>query len=274
MFYTRISCLTALCICLLTQVRSQSMGDYVVTVQYDTLYGEVKLNSYSPLNETVLLKDGQKKKTTFTPNKARAFKIKEKLYHSVLLKDHYVFMQALVPGYMSLYEHQTSSSTSAATEINTYLKINMGELVQVPKIGFRKKVAPLLSQCPTVYQKVEDRTYDFTDLEAMAREYNQCVARQPQAPPVQAVVPAPSETRETPVNATVGALLTYLEQNPQAANRDDLRTLLQDIAAKQKAGAAVPKYLLEALVNLSKPTEAISEQALRLATELGYQAGK
>jgi hypothetical protein len=257
-----------------------------VTVAFDTLYGDVKMNTYMKPQESVTLKDSRKKKTHFTPNKARAFKIKDKLYQSVLLRDHYTFMEVLESGALSLYEHQSSNSASSATEIDTYMKIDMGELVQIPKIGFRKKVAPLLHQCPSVHQKVEDKTYDFTSLKAIAKEYNQCVANQPKSgrtqmavsvPEAGAPVPQPSSSQLSlafPQAAVITEMLSYLDKHPQVTNQEDLRTCLSDIASKLKAGKTVPKYLLEALINLSKPVEGLREKAQQLATDLGYRTEK
>jgi hypothetical protein len=281
----RVGCLAALFVCLFTNTYSQSLEDYVVTVANDTLYGEVKLNTYMRPKESVTLKDSQKKKKDFTPNNARAFRIKDKLYQSVLLRDHYAFMEVLESGHLSLYEHQSGNSTSSATEIDTYIKIDMGELVQIPKIGFRKKIIPLLSQCPSLNRKVEDKTYGFTDLKTIAQEYNQCVVSQPkkQRTSVTASIPESAPATQaasvqsspaTPQTALIGELLNYLEKNPQVNNQEDLRSCLNDIAAKVKAGSTVPKYLLDALVNLSKPVEDIREKAQQLATGLGYRVEK
>jgi|GEM_PF-1465408 len=278
MSYMRSACLAALFFCLFTKTYSQSSGDYVVTVAYDTLYGDVKMNTYMRPQESVTLKDSQKKKKDFTPNKARAFRMKDKLYQSVLLRDHYTFMEVLESGSLSLYEHQSSSSASSATDIDTYMKIDMGELVQIPKIGFRKKIAPLLSQCPSVQQKVENKTYDFTDLKAIAKEYNQCVASQPKSRQPQVATSAESAPQAssaqsspiTPQTVVITEMLNYLDKNPQATNQDDLRTCLSDINSKLKAGKTVPKYLLEALISLSKPVEGLRIKAQQLATNLGY----
>lgn len=270
MSYTRSSCLAALFFCLFTKTYSQSSGDYVVTVANDTLYGDVKMNTYMKSQESVTLKDAQKKKRDFTPNKARAFRIKDKLYQSVLLRDHYTFMEVLEGGFLSLYEHQSYTAASSAPDIDTYMKIDMGELVQIPKIGFRKKIAPLLSRCSSVHQKVEDKTYDFTDLKAIAKEYNQCVDSQPKSrrPQVAAAVPESA----VPQTAIIAEMLRYLDKHPQATNQEDLRTCLSDITSKLKAGKTVPKYLLEALLSLSKPVEDLREKAQGLATDLGYRA--
>jgi hypothetical protein len=265
--------LSTLFSCFLINVYAQDTGEYVVTVRNDTLPGEVKFNTYSLSNESVTLKDKNKKKQNFTPNTAKAFKFRGNLYHSVLLRDHYTFMQVIESGYLSMYEHQDLSRQSGAQEINSYLKMNMGELVSIPKIGFRKKIAPLLQDCPSVYQKVEEKTYDFSDLKAIAIEYNQCIANQPKVSPAPVAAVSP-EASVAPANSSVQELLTYLEKNPQTTNHDDLLSCLTDIGTKVRSGSSVPKYLLDALVNLSKPTEAISEKALKLATDLGYQAGK
>jgi hypothetical protein len=273
MTISRILFLSTLFSCFLISVHAQDTGEYVVTVRNDTLVGEVKFNTYNTGNETVTLKDKNKKKQNFSPNTARAFKFRGILYHSMLLHDHYTFMQVIEAGYLSAYEHQEVSRQSGATEINSYLKMNMGELVSVPKIGFRKKIAPLLQDCPSVHRKIDEKTYDFTDLKLIVLEYNQCIANRPKvSPPV--IAAATQEASAIPANSSVQELLTYLEKNPQVANHDDLLSCLNDINAKVKNGATVPKYLLDALVNLSKPTEAISEKALKLATDLGYQAGK
>ena len=250
---------------------SQDAGDYIVTVRNDTLLGEVKFNTYSQGNETVMLKDPRTKKQHFTPNTARAFRYQGKNYQSVLLRDHYTFMQVIEPGYLSVYEHQELSRTSGTQETNYYLKMNMGEVVLVPKIGFRKKIAPMLKECSVVYRKIKNKNYDYGDLKAIVTEYNQCAASQPA---VAAAAPAAALATPVPANASLQELLTYLEKNPQTTNHDDLLSCLNDISAKLKSGSPVPKYLLQALVSMSKPTEAISEKALKTATELGYQPEK
>ncbi len=256
--------------CFFQIAQAQTTEDYVVTVRNDTLYGKVKYSAYTTPNTIVTVKNKDKKKTNCTPNTARAFKIGEHLYHSVRLRDHYTFMKVIVSGYMSIYVHENANPQSATPEINDYLKINMGELVLVPKISFRKKIAPLLHNCMSVAQKVEDKTYDFNDLKAMAIDYNQCMANQP-TPTNASISP---EAPASPANNHIQDLLTFLENNQQTANREDLKTCLNDINTKLRTGSVVPKYLLEALVSLSKPTEGINEKALKLATDLGYQAEK
>ncbi len=275
MTISRILSLSTLFSCFLIPVtaHAQDTGEYVITVRNDTLSGEVRFNTYNLGSESITLKDNNKKKQNFTPNTARAFKFRGNLYHSMLLRDHYTFMQVIESGYLSVYEHQDLSRQTGAQEINSYLKVNMGELVSVPKIGFRKKIGPLLQDCPSVYQKIDEKTYDFADLKAIAMEYNQCMANRPKVSPT-SVAAATPEASVIPANSSVQELLTYLEKNPQATNHDDLLSCLHDIGAKVKNGSTVPKYLLDALVNLSKPTEDISEKALKLATDLGYQAGK
>src|SRR4051794_37926286 len=105
MIISRILSLSTLFSCFMITVHAQDTGDYVVTVRNDTLTGEIKFNTYSLGSESVTLKDKNKKKQNFTPNTARAFKSRGNVYQSMLLRDHYTFMQVIESGYLSAYEH-------------------------------------------------------------------------------------------------------------------------------------------------------------------------
>lgn len=258
-----------------SNAQTNNPESYVVTVRNDTTPGQIRSISLLQGNELVSFRDENNQKKQYTPNQIKAFKYGDKgVYHSVHLVNRYVFMKVIESGYLSAYEYSSISRQSNTNEVENYLKMNMGEVVLVPKIGFRKKIAPMLEACPTVYQKVENKDLDFTDLKEIAKGYNLCQANKPQvavSTTVARSTPTVVEVTPDQQSTEISSLISYLQANPQTHNSEELIACLNDIYTKRKTGANVPKYLLDALVSLSKPTASIHEKALPIATALGYK---
>ncbi len=76
--------------------------DHIVTIQGDTIVGEVKALAYGPDKKVQIIEPG-KKKTVYQFFKIRSFSIDNQVYQPVKGPDGYTFMKLIKPGYLSLF---------------------------------------------------------------------------------------------------------------------------------------------------------------------------
>lgn len=106
-----------------------------------------------------------------------------RLLESVFVGDHEELMTLVVSGRANLYNsvsiteatyspHQGGYS-SQSTSVSYVIKKNR-IYHSVKRLSFKADVSKLFNDCPPVVRKVATKEYNFMDMEAIVREYNQC----------------------------------------------------------------------------------------------------
>ena len=222
--------------------------DYVVTIQGDTLKGEVKALTYSAEKKVQITEPG-KKKVVFPFFKVKVFTSDGELYQPLKGPDGYTFMKVLKTGYLSLYAFQMKNQTGFD---GMYLAKLDGSGMEVPNLTFKKGMKKFLDDCPSVTYKIENDQLNKRDLHKIVDEYNACV----KAPavvhtPASPVVAAPVVAAPAPVEKSSSAAWNTLEEKvkaqPDFEGKADALEMIGEIKSKMAASQKVPNFLIEGL---------------------------
>lgn len=232
--------------------------DYVITVQKDTLYGDVEILLPDQFNEELSITvNGDKKRF-------KSFQILEAstdstIYHPAKIQNKYRILELIEGGYLSLYLYRADESYDFNTK---YLLKSTTEGLIVPNIFFRKQVTDFLNDCPEVVAKLEDKTYKKNDIEQIVKDYNACLEMQTQNK-FSDNEPALIEAEKSKFE-----LLSAIQQKLDTSKDNELNTLLNDIKQKVKSGGAVPGYLISALKEQTKSIDSIKNEVEQLLKAL------
>jgi len=222
--------------------------DYVITIQGDTLKGEVKALTYSTDKKVQITEPG-KKKVVFPFFKVKVFTIEDELYQPMKGPDGYTFMKVIKTGYLSLYAFQMKNQTGFD---GMYLAKLDGSGMEVPNLTFKKGMKKFLDDCPSVTYKIENDQLNKRDLHKIVDEYNECVkapavVHTPAAP----VVAAPVVAAPAPVEKSSSAAWNTLEEKvkaqPDFEGKADALEMIGEIKSKMAASQKVPNFLIEGL---------------------------
>ena len=155
-------------VCLLGYYNSSSQPDYLVLVEGDTLHGKVTHLNYGP-EQKVLLADQDKKKTVYSMLQVKSFQMDGQIFHLLKMNDRYTYMKLAKPGYLSLYNFQMENQI---TWDGQFLFKRDGHGIEVPNIGFKKRIADFVSEFPDLAEDVRAGTYARKDLDEIITKYN------------------------------------------------------------------------------------------------------
>jgi len=209
--------------------------DYVVTMKSDTIVGNVKLLSYDLVDRVQVNVD--KKKLNFTALQIRRAVIKGEQYAPVKLDKSIRLMKIIRSGFLSLYAHRAQGQATYDSRIIQKIGLDAAE---VPNIGFKKYVGELVSDCPTVSDKVQTGDFDRSKLELLIDEYNTCI-KDYNSRRMEAAAAAAS-----PVAELIDQMKTKVESSG-ISNKSDVNDLLNSIAERYKKREAIPGYMKEGL---------------------------
>jgi hypothetical protein len=145
--------------------------DFIVTIQGDTLVGDVKALTYGP-DKKVQITEAGKKKVVYPFYKVKSFTVDDEVFQPVKGPQGYTFMKLLKAGYLSLYSFQSNNQNLYDGQF--LLKMD-GDGIEVPNITFKKGMKRFLDDCPTVTDKIESDLLNKKDLVQIIDEYNACI---------------------------------------------------------------------------------------------------
>ncbi|MBX2967024.1 MAG: hypothetical protein KF845_12840 [Cyclobacteriaceae bacterium] len=228
-------------ICVLCYSVASGQQDYLVLTKGDTLYGKVKHLSYSAEQSVQLEPAGQKRKTTYTMLSVKAFQVDGEMYHLIRTSNQYTYMKLLSGGYLSLYAFQLDKQTAWN---GRYLHKIDGSGMEVPTLGFKRKMTDFMQQCPVLVADIEEGNLGRNNLDTILERYNTCIIDKTSTKAIEIETETPAKTVEA-VNRW-----SELESNVREADLADKNTLLEMIAeAKSKSaqGEKIPNFLKDAL---------------------------
>lgn len=229
--------------------------DYVITVQKDTLFGEVEILLPDQFNEELSITvNGDKKRfKSFQVLEASA---DSTIYHPAKIQNKYRIVELVEGGYLSLYLYRADESYDFNTK---YLLKSTTQGLIVPNIFFRKQVTDFLDDCPEVVAKLDDKTYKKNNLVQIVKDYNACLEMQTQNKFSDNVPEADKSKFE---------LVSAIQQKLDTSKDSELNTLLNDIKQKVKTGETIPGYLISALKEQTQSMDTIKTEVDQLLEAL------
>jgi hypothetical protein len=216
--------------------------DFIVTVQGDTLKGEVKPLTYGTEKKIQLTEPG-KKKVIYPFFKVKAFSVGGGLFQPVKGPDGYVFMKLLKSGYLSLYSFQHPNQTLYD---GLYLLKKDGTGIEVPNLTFKKGMRNFLDDCPAVADKIDSDVLNKRDLNQIVDEYNACIdsrsSRTETAVAANRPLPQPVKT-----SSAWEALENKVKAQPDFAEKENALEMIGEIKNKMAASQRIPNFLIEGL---------------------------
>lgn len=226
--------------------------DYVVTIKSDTIYGKVRqfgstTEKYSSTSSKYLqFTPPQGKKRTYKVTEVIAFTINNEVYHTVKYSNYYTFMKLIKPGYLSLYSYEIENQT---TWDGRYFVKKDGAFLDIPNLGFKKKVTQFLSDCPGIAVKLESGELGRLDLSKIVEEYNACIGQKTDV-----------QSEKFFANDAWIDLEKAIKELPEFDKKNDALDMTREIIHKFSRQETVPSFLLNGLKEALKDQAAVKEK--------------
>lgn len=211
--------------------------DFFVTLQGDTIKGEIKPLTYGTERKVQVTEPG-KKKVIYPFFKVKAYSLDGDIYQPVKGPYGYTFMKLIKSGYLSILSFQAENQT---TYDGLWLLKKDGDGIEVPNLTFEKGMKKFLSDCPALVKKIDNNALNKKDLNQIVDEYNACMMN-----------PAPVE--EKPVAAqpakglpTWDALENKVKSQPDFPEKSNALEMISEIKGKISTNQKVPNFLIEGL---------------------------
>ena len=213
--------------------------DYIVTIQGDTITGEVKPLTFGP-DKRVQVTEPGKKKVVYPFFKVKAFKVDEDIYQPVKGPQGYTFMKLIKPGFLSLYTFQSPNQNLYDGQ---FLVKRTGDGIEVPNITFKKGMRRFLDDCPDVAEKIENDQLNKKDLYQIIDEYNACM--QNQIADTRKVVEA--KAAATKAIDHWNNLESKVKSQPDFPEKKNALEMIAEIKSKINSSQKIPNFLIEGL---------------------------
>lgn len=214
-----------------------AQSDYLVLTKGDTLYGKVTHLSFG-IEQKVQLMDEHKKKSVYSMLQVKSFQMNDEIYHLIKLYDTYKYMKLIQSGYLSSYAFQQDNQV---TWDGRYLYKMDGRGIEVPNIGFKKKMSEFLEDCPETVDDITSGNLNRNTLEEILNHYNACIEKMSSLR-VAAAQPLPQ--------LDVSAWQSFETEIRTTENLSDKETLLEMVGeakAKAERGEKIPNFLLSGI---------------------------
>lgn len=220
--------------------------DYVVTLQNDTLKGEVKPMMFSA-TKSVQLAQPDKKKVMYTVVEVKGFRYNDEEYRVVRDNKGYTFMKLLKGGYLSLYAFQPENQNNFD---GRFLQKRDGSSLEVPNLSFKRQMTKFLAECE-VSDKIDKGELGRRELEQIIDEYNLCIAKNSVSPAAESATQAPSVSQppQAPV-ASIEAWQNLEKKIKDGADFEGKATALEmitEVRSKLGRNEKVPNFMISGL---------------------------
>ncbi len=213
--------------------------DFLVTLQGDTLRGDVRSLDFG-VDKKVQITEPGKKKIVYPFFKVKAFSIDNEVFHPVKGPNGYAFMKVLKTGYLSLYAFKAQNQTTYG---GLYLLRKDGEGLEVPNLTFKKNMRKFLDDCPVVADKVDRDVLKKKDIDKIVDEYNACVESRTSASPN--VVAA--NTPQAKVSDAWDILENKVKGHEDFEGKANALEMISEIKSKISSSQKIPNFLIEGL---------------------------
>ena len=219
--------------------RSAYTQDFLVTVQGDTIRGEIKPLMYAAEKKVQVTEPG-KKKVIYPFFKVKAYSLNGEVFQPAKGPNGYTFMKIIKSGYLSLLSFQAENQT---TYDGLWLLKKDGDGIEVPNLTFEKGMKKFLGDCPALVKKLDNDALNKKDLHQIVDEYNACMTN-----------PAPAEEKPIAVKPTKSlaawdALENNVKSQPDFPEKANALDMIGEIKGKISTDQKVPNFLIEGLKN-------------------------
>jgi len=215
--------------------------DFVVTIQGDTIIGEVKPLTYGPEKKVQITEAGKKKKVVYPFYKVKSFTSDNEVYQPVKGPQGYTFMKLIKGGYLSLYSFQ--SNTQNLYDGQYLLKMD-GDGIEVPNITFKKGMKRFLDDCPVVADKIDADVLNKKDLLQIIDEYNACITNSAAS---NSTVAASKPAVSANVVDAWNALENKVKSQSDFPEKENALEMIGEIKNKISTSQKIPNFLIEGL---------------------------
>jgi len=225
---------TAFILLLFTSAYTQ---DFFITLQGDTIRGEIKPLTYGAERKVQVTEPG-KKKVIYPFFKVKAYSLDGDIYQPVKGPNGYTFMKLIKSGYLSILSFQAENQT---TYDGVWLLKKDGDGIEVPNLTFEKGMKKFLADCPAVVKKIDNNVFNKKDLNQIVDEYNVCMAN-----------PTPAEEKPIaaqPVKSVAAwdALENKVKSQPDFPEKSNALDMIGEIKGKISTDQKIPNFLIEGL---------------------------
>jgi hypothetical protein len=232
----RIYTLLIICILSISNIAAQ---DSLFTTRGETFYGKVMLYKNQYQQEVIDMKIG-KKKRSFRIVEVEKYIQEGEVYKSIFALGAYKIGKVISEGeYLTQYLYMPTGFGKRAPFSQIILIKKNGNYLDLPKtLSFAKAVSDYLIDCPTVSQKVKDKTLGRKEVEEIIAEYNGCM----------------TVTAEEGIDLETfkGMLQTFrlkLQESNKVDNKKAVRSMLKDYESKHDMGDEIPEYLIKGIAD-------------------------
>ena len=226
--------------------------DYVVLAKGDTIYGKVIHLNYG-VEQKVQLVDTSRKKTIYKITQVKAFQLKNENYHVVKMFDRYKFMKLVLPGYASLYQYQEDDRS---TWDGRYLYKMDGTGIDVPNIGFKKRMTEFMKDCPQVVEQLDSGKLVRNDLVEIVQQYNACIENNTRV--------SKNESTATELAIVAKAspwkeLESAVKESSALEEKESVLEMINEARVKTERGEKIPNFILDGLKKSLAEEPALTE---------------
>lgn len=232
-------------LCLAGYHLASAQTDYIVLINGDTLFGNVKYFNYSA-GKKIQLINQEKKKTVYSILQVKSFQLDQEVYETIRTTQEYTIMKVIMSGYLSLYSFQLPNQM---TWNGSYLHKKDGSGMEVPTIGFKKNLSRLLGDCPAIAERIQTGELTRSEIEQIVVEYNVCINEATKNHTTQ-----PTTTdKDIQVWETLEKEVTDLNFDGKTNALEMISEIKSKISKKEK----VPNFLMEGLKEALKGQESV-----------------
>jgi hypothetical protein len=228
---------------------ASAQDDYIVLTRGDTLYGKVKYHDFGA-DKKVQITEG-KKKTTYSMLQVRSFFMDKEHYHLVRIGSKYQFMKPLMPdGYMTLYSFQHDNLISWD---GRFLLKRDGAGMEVPNIGFKKKLSDFMTECPELVEGINSGDLGRNDIAEIVNRFNSCIETRSVPETIPAQPPAQPSAQPVIESRTWSDLEEGIRDSGKIEDKEAVIEMVAEVKSKVARNETIPRFLLDGLKRSLEP---------------------
>ncbi|EDM43459.1 hypothetical protein SCB49_00380 [unidentified eubacterium SCB49] len=134
---------------------------YLIRKKNDTIFGSIKMNGRFILSDKINFISKNGTESNFNPKDLIEFKINDRTYKNVLIKNKKQVLVQLIDGEISMYRDLKKGQS--------YLTKDFNEFYDVDK---KEKYLELFKDKPDVYKRIIDNEYRYFEIKSIVKLYN------------------------------------------------------------------------------------------------------